>query len=163
MIIKLTKDDILKIDKFEFSSKGKSLIKMYEDMAKYGYDRTDNLTVENAFSDFELRAYRYDIKNIFSQYNIKTILDYGCGGSNWTQKGFDQESNLSADEFFNVKSFMYEPARNIDDRQFVDCVISFDVLEHIFISDIPNVIREMFSMAKELLVLNVACLLSSGR
>ena len=32
-----------------------------------------------------------------------------------------------------------------------------DVLEHIFISDIPIVVDELFSLAKKLLVINVAC------
>ena len=32
-----------------------------------------------------------------------------------------------------------------------------DVLEHIFVSDIPKVVEELFSLAKKLLVVNVAC------
>jgi hypothetical protein len=54
-------------------------------------------------------------------------------------------------------AYRYEPGRGLDQRQAVDCVISFDVLEHIFISDVPAVLRDMFSYGTRLLVLNVAC------
>ena len=33
----------------------------------------------------------------------------------------------------------------------------FDVLEHIFISDIPYVIHDVFSYSKKLVIINVAC------
>lgn len=36
------------------------------------------------------------------------------------------------------------------------CVISFDVLEHILVNDVPVVLRDMFSQTEKLLVLNVA-------
>ena len=32
-----------------------------------------------------------------------------------------------------------------------------DVLEHIFIADIPNIVNELLSLSKKLLVINVAC------
>ena len=37
------------------------------------------------------------------------------------------------------------------------CVLCFDVLEHIFISDIPFVLYEIFKNSKKLVVINVAC------
>lgn len=142
----------------DFSSKGQALIKMYETMAKEGYNRTDGSRVENAFSDFQAKEYRNHLRPILRQHSIFTVLDYGCGGSDWNIKGFDSASNQSATEYFNLKkSFLYEPARAIDERHMVDCVISFDVLEHIFISDVPSVLRDMFSYASKLIVLNIAC------
>jgi hypothetical protein len=94
---------------------------------------------------------------VLSKFGISTVLDYGCGGSDWAIPKFD-ESGQSAKDYFNLKeAYQYEPARNIDERQKVDCVLSFDVLEHIFISDVPTVLRDMFSYASRLLVLNVAC------
>ncbi len=141
-----------------FSKKGLQLIELYGQMADIGYQRTDGKHIDNVFSDFELRPYREQIKPFLKQYAITSILDYGCGGSDWTTPGFDVTSNLSAKDFFELENaYRYEPARNIDERQRVDCVISFDVLEHIFIADIPNVLRDMFSCAGKLLVLNVAC------
>lgn len=141
-----------------FSKKGVELIKLYSQMADSGYERTDGSHIETAFSDFELRPYRQQIKPFLKQHAIHSILDYGCGGSDWTIPGFDETSNQSAKEFFELdKTYRYEPARNIDERQPVDCVISFDVLEHIFVADVPNVLRDMFSCARKLLVLNIAC------
>jgi len=120
-----------------FSNKGQELIKMYESMAKEGYDRNDQQRVEVAFSDFELRPYREQLLGILKNHSISTLLDYGCGGSNWNANGFDDASNQSALNYFNLKNaYSYEPARDIDERQIVDCVVSFDVLEHIFISDL---------------------------
>ena len=141
-----------------FSPKGQKLINMYAQMAESGYERTDHSLVEDAFSDFELRGYRTLVKKIFDEVGISSVLDYGCGGSDWSIDGFDSDSNKSACEFFNLeKAYRYEPARELDERLPVDCVISFDVLEHIFITDVPLVLRDMFRYANKLLFLNIAC------
>ena len=145
------------MSRLDVSAKGKQLLKMYRQMAEEGYDRTDGERVVDAFSDFGLSAYRPQIRQIIDQYSVSTVLDYGCGGSDWNTPEFD-DSGQSALEFFNLQNaYRYEPARQLDERQQVDCVISFDVLEHIFISDVPAVLRNMFSYAGKLLVLNVAC------
>jgi len=142
----------------KFSNKGQELISMYEKMASEGYMRGNDEKVEVAFSDFELRPYRPQLLPIFNKFAVKTVLDYGCGGSDWCAEGFDQDSNQSAMEFFSLdKVFRYEPARDIDERQKVDCVVSFDVLEHIFIADVPSVLRDIFSYAEKLVALNVGC------
>jgi hypothetical protein len=141
-----------------FSKKGEALIKLYEQMAREGYDRVDMQRVDHAFNDFELRAYRQPIRTLFHEHAIGTVLDYGCGGSDWHAGDFDEASGASAVEYFKLrKACRYEPARNVDERQRVDCVISFDVLEHIFVSDVPAVLRDMFAYAARLLVLNIAC------
>lgn len=142
----------------KLSDKGKELVALYEQMAEQGYERTDRSRVEVAFSDFELRPYRETLRPCFREHSVSTVLDYGCGGSDWTTKGFDEQTQLSAVEYFEVdRAYRYEPARNIDERQPVDCVVSFDVLEHVFVADVPNVIRDMFSYSRKLLILNVAC------
>jgi hypothetical protein len=151
------------MDKSNFSAKGQALIDLYAEMAKDGYDRTDGTRVAEAFSDFELRPYRESIAKLFEQQGIKTVLDYGCGGSDWEQAGFDKpdksdESGKSAKDYFALDAaYGYDPARDRDERQKVDCVVSFDVLEHIFISDVPAVLCDMFSYAGKLAVLNVDC------
>ena len=46
------------------------------------------------------------------------------------RRGFENE--ISAIDFFGLKKvYRYEPAREIDERTSVDCVVCFDVLEHI--------------------------------
>jgi hypothetical protein len=147
-----------------FSRKGQELIGMYADMARDGYVREDQKKVEVAFADFELRAYREYIRSILVQHAIGSVLDYGCGGSDWQARGFDEATNQSAAEYFGLQNaYRYEPARNLDERRRVDCVISFDVLEHIFIADVPSVLRDIFAWAVRLVVLNIACYPAAAR
>jgi hypothetical protein len=142
----------------KLSKKGQELLKMYKKMAREGYERTDKQRVDIAFGDFELKAYREQLLPIFNDHSISTVLDYGCGGSDWHSGGFDKASGQSAIEYFKLQNaYRYEPARDIDERQRADCVISFDLLEHIFISDVPAVLRDMFSYATKLIILNIAC------
>ena len=42
-------------------------------------------------------------------------------------------------------------------NQKCDLVLCFDVLEHIFINDIPWVLKELFENAKQCVIINVAC------
>lgn len=140
------------------SGKGLKLIKLYEKMAIDGYDASDGSRIDDAFNDFELRAYRKEMKPLFSDFSISSVLDYGCGGSDWTLSGFDVETGKSALEYFDINAVsQYEPAREIDERRPVDCIVSFDVLEHVFISDVANTIRDMLSYAEKLAIINVAC------
>ena len=98
----------------KFSKKGQELIRMYEKMAREGYHRVDQKRVDDAFSDFELRAYRPQMLSIFNQHSISSVLDYGCGGSDWRASGFDETSNQSAIEYFKLRNaYRYEPARGI--------------------------------------------------
>ncbi len=93
-----------------------------------------------------------------SDDDIATVLDYGGGGSDWDEPDFDLESGQSAKQYFDVSLVnTFEPARNKLEKTKSDCVICMDVLEHIFISDVPKVVNELFSLAKKLLIINVAC------
>ena len=138
------------------SDKGQRLVDMYSQMAEHGYATNIGMDIKDAYNSFELRKIRDVVKNKFSQYDIGTVLDYGCGGSDWTAPGFENE--ISAIDFFGLKKvYSYEPARDIDERTSADCVVCFDVLEHIFVSDVATVLRDIFSHAEKLVVLNVAC------
>lgn len=141
----------------EESPKQKKLIELYTQMAEEGYTTVDNAKIENAFSDMEIIAFQDLIKPIFEEYKIGTLLDYGCGGSDYDLEGFTPNGE-SAKKCFSLDTvYRYEPARDLDERQKADAVVNFDVLEHIFITDIPRIIRELFSLTKKLLVINVAC------
>ena len=142
------------------SKKGQELINLYTNMVETGVDRTDGQRNHKGkvFSEFGARYYRVNLKRDFDLHKIKSTLDYGCGASDWMLDGFEPETNVSAKEYFGLEEcYRYEPARDIDERQKVDCVISFDVLEHIFVADVSNVIDEIFSYATKLVVLNIAC------
>jgi hypothetical protein len=138
------------------SKKQLALIELYSEMAADGYRTSDDQHVAVAFSDMEIRAFKDLIKPLFNNFQVKTLLDYGCGGSNYENAGFFQDQ--SAKTFFELSDvYLYEPARNIDQRRQADAVVCFDVLEHVFIADVPRVIRELFTLANKLLIINVAC------
>ena len=146
------------MSEFKLSKQGQELIKLYEKMAQDGYKRTDGIKVEKAFSDFELRKFRNLCKEKISNKQIKTILDYGGGGSNWDEPNFEPTTGETAKKFFDVeKVTTFEPARNLLEKKKSDCVVCMDVLEHIYIADIPNVVKELFSLTNNLLIINVAC------
>lgn len=138
------------------SSKGKELLEQYAVMARDGYATTDRQNVSSAYNDMEMSAFREPLRKLFQEHKIASLLDYGCGGSDYASPNFHE--GLSALQYFQLQQvYRYEPARGIDQRQRADAVLCFDVLEHIFVSDIPQVVRELFSLADRLLVVNVAC------
>ena len=140
----------------KISAKGQELIEMYKIMAN-NYKVEDGSTIKNGYDMFNAGFYKDFLLSQFSDYDIKTLLDYGCGGSDWNDTNFTKDKK-SAINFFRLdKVYRYEPARYIDERKLADCVICFDVLEHIFLSDIPNFVRDIFRYAKKLVILNVAC------
>lgn len=140
----------------EFSKKGQQLINLYTQMANEGYDRVDGIRQENAYNDFEAKKFKDDLKFLYEKLDIKSVLDYGCGGSDWNKPDFSE--GKTAKEYFELEKVNhFEPARNLDEREMSDCVQSFDVLEHIYINDVPNLLREIFSYSKKLVVINVAC------
>ena len=146
------------MSKLKLSKQGEELIKLYEKMAKEGYSRKDGVKIKTAFSDFELRKFRNLCKEEISKKNINTLLDYGGGGSNWDEPNFEPTTGETAKQFFKIEEVnKFEPARNLMEKKPSDCVICIDVLEHIFISDVPNVVNELFSLSKNLLIINVAC------
>ena len=148
----------IKMKALELSAKGQKLIQLYADMAENGYDRKDGSRVERAYNDFELRKFRNVCKEKIRSDEIRTVLDYGGGGSDWDAPDFDPDTGQTAKQFFDVaKVSTFEPARNKLEKPKSDCVICMDVLEHIFVADVPRVVEELFSLAEKLLIINVAC------
>lgn len=146
------------------SNKGKKLIELYDTMAANGYDREDGTRINDVYNDFELRKFRNLVRPYFAKYEVTSLLDYGCGGSDWDTVNFDEETSATAKEFFGIDTVSYyEPARDIDERQKVECVSCFDVLEHVFISDVVTVLRDIFSYAEKLVVINIACYDSAAK
>ena len=63
---------------------------------------------------------------------------------------FDSETKQSAKQFFQIyRVHTCEPARGLMEKKKADCVVSMDVLEHIFIEDIQKVVSELFFLAKK--------------
>ena len=146
------------MEEIKLSKKGNALIKLYEEMAARGIDTVDGTRKEKVYNDFQLRKFRHICKHQISNEKIKTVLDYGGGGSDWDAPGFDTGTKQSAKQFFQIQSVhTFEPARGLMEKKKADCVVCMDVLEHIFIEDIPKVVSELFALSKKLLVVNVAC------
>jgi hypothetical protein len=142
----------------ELSKHGKKLIKLYEHMARKGYNKTDGNRVENAFDNFEIRKFRKIIKKKINNIEINSLLDYGGGASNWNKPNFEPTTGESAKQFFKIdKVTVFEPARNLNNKVKSDCVVCIDVLEHIFLADVANVVDELFSLTNKILIINVAC------
>ena len=136
------------------SKKGNKLINFYKEMVQKGY-RNDL---------FNLRNYREFIKeNVFNR-EINSVLDYGAGKSDWTAKGFDNKSNQSAKEYFNIKEVnLFDPSIDIMNKTVSDCVTCIDVLEHIFLGDLKNVLIDIYKHAKKIVVIHVACYLAAAK
>lgn len=140
------------------SAKGQQLVEFYTEMAANGYYLKDGTKLGSVYNSFELRKFRNICREKMTDDEITTVLDYGGGGSDWDEPDFDPASGQSAKQFFDVSIVnTFEPARNEFEKTKSDCVICMDVLEHIFISDVPKVVNELFSLAKKLLIINVAC------
>ena len=134
----------------KLSKKGTDLIKYYKRMAKEGYDRIDGIKVQSAYNDFELQKFRNVVRHNMQQEEIKTVLDYGGGGSDWDAINFDPVTGKSAKEFFNLEEVnTFEPARSLLKKVESDCVVCVDVLEHIFVADIATVVKDLFKLSKK--------------
>lgn len=135
------------IPKLKLSKKGNELINLYKLMVKQGY-RNDN---------FNPGRFRTALKKIFDEYNIRTILDYGSGRGSWQKKIYN-DNTISALEYFSLeKVHQYEPTTSNSKKIISDCVLCFDVLEHVFISDLKNVITDLYHHSKRLVIIQVAC------
>ncbi len=144
----------------KLSTHGKKLIKLYEKMVAEGFQRTDGIKIaaENAYNSFQLQKFRHVCKEQFINNKIDTVLDYGGGGSDWDAPNFEPTNLKSAKHFFEIKEVTtFEPARNLTAKKKSDCVVCVDVLEHVFLVDVANIVHELFSLTKKILVVNVAC------
>lgn len=130
------------------SKKGNELLDMYKKMVNEGY-KNDLFNIKN-FKEFLYKA--------FAEHNIKTLLDYGSGISDWKNNNFIKNKNISAIEYFDLDNvFHFEPTIANSQKESADCVLCFDVLEHIFISDLINVVNDLYYHASKLIILQVAC------
>ena len=87
--------------RLSLSKKGEELIKHYKNMVDHGYQRTDGIYVKDTYESFELKKFKELIQPQFKYWKIKSVLDYGGGGSNWDRSDFSGEQ--SAKDFFNLE------------------------------------------------------------
>ena len=147
---------------FRPSSKYQPLIAEYAVMARDGYATGRGAHVEGGYQRQEAIRFRAELKRLFSEFSVRSVLDYGGGGGHWREKRTPEGSSFA--DYLGVDTYrVYEPARDIDDRAQVDCVACFDVMEHVFLADIPFALADIFAMAKSLVVFNIACYAADAR
>ena len=135
------------IPELKLSKKGNELISFYKLMVEKGYSN-DN---------FNPGRFKNVLKNIFDDFNVKTVLDYGSGRGSWEKKIYN-DGTVSALEYFNLdKVYQYEPTIRDSKKIASDCVVCFDVLEHVYICDLKNVVTDLYNHAKKIVVIQVAC------
>ena len=142
---------------FPKSHKYDELIKIYTDIAKNGCYTVEGNFVppSKVFGMSGQEKFKEVLKKTLLKYKISSLLDYGSGQGSWENK-IDEKNTLKS--YLNLKEINhFEPARNISKKIISECVVSFDVLEHVFISDIPWVIYDIFSYSSKLVIINAAC------
>ena len=141
---------------FQLTDKYYKLINYYKDMATNGYQRDDGIFINKTYQTAEPIKFKEQIKTLAGYFKCKTALDYGSGGSDLNTG--EVSEGISFKDYVGLKKiFQFEPARNIKNNGKFDLVLSFDVLEHIFIADLPWVIDDIFSKANKCVLINIAC------
>ena len=141
---------------FKPTPKYHELITLYARMAKEGYETRRGPRVDKAYSDQEAAKFRLELKPLFAQHQISSVLDYGGGGTDWRDKSVPEGGSLAG--FLGVEDYrVFEPAREVDARgDKADAVVCFDVMEHIYVADVGYVLNDLFAQAAKLVVVNVA-------
>jgi cyclopropane fatty-acyl-phospholipid synthase-like methyltransferase len=120
----------------------------------------------NIYNTSPLILHAQSIKDLVNMFNIKTILDYGCGKG----KQYSEEK-LHKEYFKNILPAMYDPAveqfSEMPKGKF-DLVICTDVLEHIPEEDIDSFLKDLYSKADTAVYLGICNIpattfLSDGR
>ena len=141
---------------FQLSNQYNELINYYKQMAENGYNRVDGTFVKNVYSDAEPHKFADQLKKIVEFFDAKNGLDYGSGGSNLNETKL--ANGVKFIDYIGLQKIQsFEPARNKKKKYKCDIVLCFDVLEHIFINDVPWVINDLFKYATKCIVINVAC------
>lgn len=108
---------------------------------------------ENLYAGSALTLHKESIAQFLQVTDSKTILDYGCG------KGIQyHKENIHNDYFFGIMPSLYDPA--VDDYSdlptgYFDTVICTDVLEHIEVQDLDDVLSEIYSKATKFVYLGI--------
>jgi hypothetical protein len=123
------------------------LVPRYKEMAADGIH----------FPGTAIMTHSQDIKKLVKQYDVKKILDYGCGRGDQ----YKAPHRIHADwglKWWDVK--LYDPAfERLDERPLGkhDLVVCSDVLEHIPEDQVEDVIGELFFFASKAVWASVCC------
>lgn len=100
------------------------------------------------------------IKGILFSYDIKTVLDYGCGEGNLEKEVFRKWLNKDRRPTrHGILWYNYDPAiekKSIIAMESYNLVVCTDVLEHIEPKKLDNVLKHIFSLADTFVFLVIA-------
>lgn len=106
----------------------------------------------NVFTGFSSLVFKDEIKKIIEKYNVKTVLDYGCGkGLQYFQMKIHETWNIEKLYLYDigVKEFQKKPEKNFD------MVITIDVLEHVHPDEVDSVLLEIDNYARKVVFANI--------
>jgi hypothetical protein len=96
-----------------------------------------------------LAEYKHDINKIIKEFDVKSILDYGCGKAEFQKYIFEK----------NLKITNFDPAYEEFSKKpvgFFDLVLCIDVMEHIEESKVEEVFADIFSYSNKVF-LTISC------
>ena len=132
-----------------------NLIKMYEQK----HDQAAGM-----FNGRSLLKFVDIIKAYLEQHECKSILDYGCGKGILYGEDYHtltNEIDCPLPEYWNLYDHgLFDPGYEKYGKLPIhkkDAVICTDVLEHVAEEDLSWVVDEIFSYAKKMVFLNIAC------
>jgi hypothetical protein len=143
---------------------------MYRQMHEHG-DQILNISAEKIFAGRSLLKHVERIKTIINILGSKTILDYGAGkGKQYEPRSIKLSNGKKYPDiptYWGVERVTcYDPAfppySTLPNGKF-DGVICTDVLEHCPEQDIPWIIEELFSFAREFVFVDAVCIPSKKR
>jgi hypothetical protein len=151
------------------SEQYRNLIAQHAHMHAEGYavagPDSGGVGAQHAYPGNELPKFIGPIKALIIKHGAGSILDYGSGkGLQYAPITVKDEHNQTYPDiksYWGVREVVcYDPAipglSTVPNRRF-DGVVSTDVLEHCPADDIPWIVREMFSLARNFIFANIAC------
>ncbi|MCT0224845.1 tetratricopeptide repeat protein [Synechococcus sp. CS-1328] len=127
------------------------MIGYYREMAFSGVKRIGS----SKFDLMNIRKFRYILRPFFYEFAVDTVLDYGSGSCSWQSPDFD--GGKSALDFFSLSRVCeYEPSLAKTAIEASDCVVCFDVLEHVAVEDVFSIVDKLFRNAYKLVAVNIA-------
>lgn len=152
------------------------LIEMYKTMHTDGYvaagpDGSRVIAGQSVYPGDALPMWAAFIRQEILSHGSKSLLDYGAGKAryytqpqNFLEAPGQYRTAMLKPYWNDVEITTYEPGLGdtLPEGQF-DCVVSADVLEHVYAGDIPWVVNEMFSKARQFVFCNIACFPAAAR
>ena len=153
-------------NKSKFSNDYYSLVNLYKLAHKKGIKKNDFFLPYNiTFDGKSLAPWIQHLKKLISNSNSKTILDYGCGKA----KYYNNQIHLGGKYYKGVTEYwgleevkLFDPGveeyQNYPIKKY-DGVICTDVLEHVAIEDLDNVVKDILDFSNKFVFFVVSTIL----